>query len=269
MNFPVFPDGVADPSTVQIGADCFFVFATGDPDAKAADDRFSAFPHLAAPGRRRWFAPSIRPRRSAACPWLAYADRMREHGQAMILRAKAAFPMPKPMMQPPEVRQEIIDASEQLTTSGITPQEFPAGASKTPRRRIAPIRPTPIASTVGTPLAGALLLVGIGGLGAWLSARGCGPSRKPLSNRHGAAGGRILSRTPAGSGGAGIRRPGLFSFMRSWSWRRPWRRSPGPSRGGVERGRPPGLGRAFQLQMAPLRERCLLVRDPETQPFTS
>ena len=30
MNFPVFADGVADPSTVQTGSDCFFVFNTGD-----------------------------------------------------------------------------------------------------------------------------------------------------------------------------------------------------------------------------------------------
>src|SRR5581483_6782611 len=30
MNFPVFADGVADPTTIQTGADCFFVFATGN-----------------------------------------------------------------------------------------------------------------------------------------------------------------------------------------------------------------------------------------------
>ena len=31
MNFPVFPEGVADPTTIQTGSDSFFVFATGDP----------------------------------------------------------------------------------------------------------------------------------------------------------------------------------------------------------------------------------------------
>ena len=31
MNFPVFADGVADPSVIQTGSDCFFVFNTGDP----------------------------------------------------------------------------------------------------------------------------------------------------------------------------------------------------------------------------------------------
>ena len=30
MNFPVFPEGLADPSTIQASSDCFFVFRTGD-----------------------------------------------------------------------------------------------------------------------------------------------------------------------------------------------------------------------------------------------
>ena len=32
MNFPVFPEGAADPTTIQTGSDCFFVFSTGSPE---------------------------------------------------------------------------------------------------------------------------------------------------------------------------------------------------------------------------------------------
>ena len=50
MNFPVFPDGVADPTTIQTASDCFFVFDTGDAGARTADGGFPPVPDVARAG---------------------------------------------------------------------------------------------------------------------------------------------------------------------------------------------------------------------------
>jgi raffinose/stachyose/melibiose transport system permease protein len=122
MNFPVFPDGVADPSTIQVGADSFFVFDTGSPERERLTVDFLRFltsRHEAAVFVHMMNSPAA----VRGLPLASYPEEIRDTAR-MILGARDAFPMLPLMRQPPEIRQVIIEASQRLTTGQITPEAF-------------------------------------------------------------------------------------------------------------------------------------------------
>jgi len=86
MNFPVFPDGVADPTTIQTGSDCFFVFATGDPQRERLTLDFLRF--LTSRGRAEAFVRRMDSLVAVrGVPRAAYSPRMREAAE-MVAQAK-------------------------------------------------------------------------------------------------------------------------------------------------------------------------------------
>ena len=122
MNFPVFADGLADPSAIQTGSDCFFVFDTGHPERERLTIDFLRF--LTSRERAEAFVRALdSPVAVRGVPPAAFSERMRATA-GIIARAKEAFPFPNLMIQPPAIRQEIIAASQQLTAGLITPAEF-------------------------------------------------------------------------------------------------------------------------------------------------
>lgn len=165
MNFPVFTDGVADPTSIQASADNFFVFATGDPvREKLTLDflRFLTSRSRAAAFVRRMDAPvAVR-----GVPLEAFSPRMRETA-TLISGARAAFSMPQVMMQPPTTRQVLIDARLDLMTGANTPHQFAArleAAAATDRARAI----SPGVVEYRHPYAGTMLLLALGGFAAWL-----------------------------------------------------------------------------------------------------
>jgi ABC-type sugar transport system permease subunit/ABC-type glycerol-3-phosphate transport system substrate-binding protein len=171
MNFPVFPDGVADPTTIQTGADSFFVFATGDVQRERLTVDFLRF--LTSRARAAAFVRlTDSPVAVRGVPGSAYSARMRDT-VAMIAHAQAAFNMPQVMMQPPAVRQAMIGGSQLLTTGQITPRQFAErleAAAATDRMHLAdPNRVEMNHLFAGTALLGALAVVA--GWAVWRTGR--------------------------------------------------------------------------------------------------
>jgi raffinose/stachyose/melibiose transport system permease protein len=122
MNFPVFPDGVADPGAIQTGSDCFFVFSTGDARHIRQTVDFLRF--LTSRARAEAFVRRTEsPVAVRGVPLGAYSGRLSETA-AMIARAHEAFNMPQTMLQTPAVRQALTDERMRLMTGEITPVEF-------------------------------------------------------------------------------------------------------------------------------------------------
>ncbi len=168
MNFPVFPEGVADPTTIQTGADCFFVFTAADAEHRRLTVDFLRF--LTSRARAEAFVRSAdSPTAVRGIPEAAYSPGMRETA-AMIARARESFNMPQVMLQTPAVRQAQIDQRLQLEMGRITPDEFSrrleAAAADDRARAAEPER-------VGYrhPIAGVLLLSALGAAAAWLIVR--------------------------------------------------------------------------------------------------
>jgi len=166
MNFPVFAEGAADPTTIQASADNFFAFATGDPERERLTVDFLRYltsrERMAAFVRRTDAPVAVR-----GVPLEAFSPRMRETA-ALIGRAKEAFNMPQTMLQPPAIRQALVDARNQLMLGKITPHEFAArieSAAAADRARAA----APDAVEYRHPVAGTLLLAGLGALAVWLA----------------------------------------------------------------------------------------------------
>jgi len=164
MNFPVFPDGTADPTTIQTGADCFFVFDTGHTQRERLAVDFLRF--LTSRERAEAFVRRTdSPVAVRGVPPAAFSARMQDTA-AMIARARAAFNMPQVMMQPPTLRQALIDESQLLTTGRITPQQFGErleAAAAADRLHAA----DPDLVEMNHPLAGGALLAGIAAIAAW------------------------------------------------------------------------------------------------------
>lgn len=165
MNFPVFPDGLADPTTIQTGADCFFVFAQGDPRRERLTIDFLRF--LTSRSRAEAFVRRVNsPVAVRGVPAAAYSPRIRET-IALIDRAREAFNMPPLMMQPPALLQVQTDARYQLMTGQLTPEQYgarlEAAAEQDRRRQLEPNR-----VDYRHPVAGTLLLAGIAGAAGWL-----------------------------------------------------------------------------------------------------
>ena len=168
MNFPVFPDGVADPSAIQTGSDCFFVFHTGHPERERVAIDFLRF--LTSRARAVAFVRTLdSPVAVRGVPLAVFSERMRPTA-LMIARAKEAFPFPNLMIQPPEIRQEIVDASNRLTMGQISPEAFGTrleNAAAEDRAHFADPNRVEYRHTA----AGGLLLIVVVGVLGWLGFR--------------------------------------------------------------------------------------------------
>lgn len=178
MNFPTFPGAVADASTIQAGADSFFLFATGDPGREKLSVDFLRF--LTSRTRAEAFVRQVdSPVAVRGVPLEAFSPRMRETA-AMIAHAKDAFNMPQRMQQPPGIRQALIDGRSQLMTGRVTPKQFAErieAAAASDRARAA----APDAVTYRHPVAGAVLLAGLAALASWLGVGGWRARRRAAS----------------------------------------------------------------------------------------
>ena len=193
MNFPVFPEGVADPTTIQTGSDSFFVFATGDPQRERATVDFLRF--LTSRERAEAFVREVDgPVAVRGVPLEAFSPRMRGTA-ALIAQAKEAFNMPQVMLEPHAVRQALTDGRMALMEGRITPQQFAgrieAAAGQDRARAVNPDR---LECRHG--FAGVLLLVLVGGTAAWLVT-----GRRRRANGGPGSGGR-----PAGDGDSAFAR---------------------------------------------------------------
>jgi raffinose/stachyose/melibiose transport system permease protein len=122
MNFPVFPDGVADPTTIQASADAFFLFVTGDPAREQLAVDFLRF--LTSRSRVDAFVRQVEsPTAVRGVSPDAFSPRMRRTA-TMIAEAGDAFNIPQRMLQPPAIRQALIDNRNRLMIGAITPHEF-------------------------------------------------------------------------------------------------------------------------------------------------
>lgn len=168
MNFPVFPDGVADPRTIQTGADYFFAFATGDAEREALTVEFLRF--LTSRSRAAaWVRRVDAPVAVRGVPLEAFSPRMRPIAE-MIAQAPESFNMPQVMLQTPGVRQALVDHRLALMGGRITPEEFGArieAAAAHDRARAA----NPDAIDIKHPFAGTALLAALAAIAAWLVLR--------------------------------------------------------------------------------------------------
>jgi len=137
MNFPVFPDGVADPTTIQTGSDCFFVFATGDVARERLTVDFLRF--LTSRARAEAFVRSTdSPAAVRGVPGAAFSPLMQDTA-AMIAQARAAFSMPQTMLQPPAIRQaEKSFVVYQNRPPGRPARSLPSACEHCPVRLIRP-----------------------------------------------------------------------------------------------------------------------------------
>lgn len=168
MNFPVFPEGAGDPTTIQTGSDCFFVFSTGSPERIRLTLDFLRF--LTSRGRAAAFVrENEAPVAVRGVPRSVYPATLQDTA-AMIERARGAFNMPQEMLQPPALRQALVDESMPLMTGKITPAQYgerlEAAAAEDRVRAADPARVDYRHAVAGT-----LLLAGLAGAGAWLGWR--------------------------------------------------------------------------------------------------
>ena len=188
MNFPVFADGLSDPSTIQTGSDCFFVFNTGDPVRERLTVDFLRF--LTSRARAEAFVRTVdAPVAVRGVPVSDYSERMRATA-AMIAGAKDSFNMPQTMLQPPVVRQALVDETRRLMEGRISAGDFSErieAAAAADRERIA----YPDHVEYRHPVAGMALVLAIAALGAWLLRGGFGSVFGSAGTGASAMGGRI------------------------------------------------------------------------------
>jgi len=218
MNFPVFADGLADPSTLQASSDCFFVFKTGDRVRERATIDFLRF--LTSRARAEAFVRAAdAPVAVRGVPEAAYSARMRDVA-AMIAGARDSFGMPQVMMLPPSVRRARVDETGRLMTGQVSPGEFARrieSAAAADRAQAA----EPGRVDYRHPVAGTALVAGLACLGAWLARGRIGlPGRRAAGEGDGADFGRM--RAPMAVGfvgpaflmyGALMLAPALVSFL--------------------------------------------------------
>ena len=169
MNFPVFADGLADPSTIQAGSDCFFVFATGDPVRERLTIDFLRF--LTSRAQALAFVRKAdAPVAVRGVPASAYSARMRDTA-AMIAGARDSFNMPQVMMLAPVIRQVRVDETRGLMGGRVAPAEFARrleAAAAADRARIA----DPDRIDYRHPFAGTAMIVALASLAIWLARGG-------------------------------------------------------------------------------------------------
>lgn len=218
MNFPVFAEGLADPSTIQASSDCFFVFNTGDRLRERATIDFLRF--LTSRARAEAFVRAAdAPVAVRGVPQAAYSARMRDVA-AMIAGAGDSFSMPQTMMLPPSVRRARVDETGRLMTGQVSPGEFARrieSAAAADRAQVA----DPGRVDYRHPVAGTALVAGLLCLGAWLARGRLGlPGRTAAGEGDRADFGRM--RAPMAFGfvgpalllyGALMLAPALVSFL--------------------------------------------------------
>jgi ABC-type sugar transport system permease subunit/ABC-type glycerol-3-phosphate transport system substrate-binding protein len=224
MNFPVFADGIADPSTVQTASDCFFVFNTGDQGRERLSISFLKF--LTSRARAEAFVRvTDAPVAVRGVPASAYLARMRDTA-AMIAGARDSFNMPQTELQPRAVRQALVDDTRALMTGREEPVEFgrrlEAAASDDRARTAEPDR-----VEYRHPLAGAALIAVLACVAVWL-ARGWLKGARGVGSERAEDGGYLgRLRAPMAAGfvgpafllyGALMLAPALVSFM--WAFTR-------------------------------------------------
>lgn len=220
MNFPVFADGVADPTTIQVATDSLFAFATGDPERERAAIDFLRF--LTSGARAEAFVRRVgAPAAIRGVPLAAFPEGMRETA-ALVRQARDAFNMPQIMLQPPAIRQALVDGRLALMGGRISPEEFGArveAAAAADRARAA----APNRVEFRHPVAGTLLLAGLGALALGLA--GAIRRRRAAVDSGESYFGRL--RTPVALGFAGpafllyaglVLAPGLAAF--GWAFTR-------------------------------------------------
>lgn len=219
MNFPVFADGIADPSAIQTGADCFFVFATGNPARERLTVDFLRF--LTSRARAEAFVRQLdSPIAVRGVPFDAFSPRLRETA-ALIAVARESFNMPQVVLQSPALRQTLVDARIDLMSGRLTPQAFGErveAAAARDRARIA----EPDHVEIRHPIAGTglLVLLAVAGIGfAWKKITALGSRRSEADVRREGYFGSL--RTTVGLGFVGpafllysafILAPGLVAF---------------------------------------------------------
>ncbi len=168
MNFPVFPDGLGDPTAIQTGSDCFFVFATGNPERIRLTVEFLRY--LTSRSRAASFVRAYEaPVAVRGVPRSFYPKSLQDTA-AMIERARSAFNMPQETLQPPALRQALVDESLPLMTGRITPSQYAErleAAAGEDRARVADPNHIEYRHWLG----GALLLAALGAAGGWLGWR--------------------------------------------------------------------------------------------------
>jgi raffinose/stachyose/melibiose transport system permease protein len=223
MNFPVFADGVADPSTVQTGSDCFFVFNTGDRLRERLTVDFLRF--LTSRSRAEAFVRQTdAPVAVRGVPLSAYSARMSDTA-AMIAGARESFNMPQTMLMPPVIRQARVDETGRLMTGRLEPGEFSRrmeAAAEADRNRIA----DPVHVDYRHPFAGSAMILGLAAALGWLAWGQLGPHQgKPARGDGGTSFGPLRTGMAAGFVGPAIilygalmLAPALVAFM--WAFTR-------------------------------------------------
>ncbi len=168
MNFPVFRDGAGDPRAIQVSADNFFVFATGDPVRERLTIDFLKF--LTSHARAEAFVRRLdAPVAVKGVPVAAFSPAMRPTAR-MIAEAPEAYNMPQLMLEPPAIRQALVDGRLALMGGRISPHEFAArveAAAANDRARAA----TPDLVEYRHPLAGSALLLLLAVIAVWVMRR--------------------------------------------------------------------------------------------------
>lgn len=122
MAYPVFTDGVTDPSTIQASTDNLFCFITGDSEREQLTIDFLRF--LTSRERAKAFVRRIQsPAAVRGFTREDFTPRMQETA-ALMLNARGAFNVPQVMLQPPSIRQAMTDGRLDLMTGRITPEVF-------------------------------------------------------------------------------------------------------------------------------------------------
>src|SRR5690606_36023327 len=129
-------------------------------------------------------------------PLAAFSARMRPTA-AMIARARDAFNIPQRMLQPPAIRQALIDNRNRLMLGAITPHEFAQRietAAAADRARAA----APDAIEYRHAFAGTALLVVLAAIALWLASGRWRARRATLraSAQPTAKGGRVVPNPP-------------------------------------------------------------------------
>lgn len=122
MNFPVFPEGVGDPTAVQGSSGYFFVFAQDDPRRVRLTVDFLRF--LTSRERARAFARTLdAPVAVRGITGEEFSPLMRDTA-AMLAAARTSYSAPPNMLLPPGYGQSLVDARNALARGEITPEEF-------------------------------------------------------------------------------------------------------------------------------------------------
>ena len=124
MNFPVFKDGITDPSTLQTQSAYYFFFNKGDPARERIVVDF--FRYLTSRIQAQHFAQMVdSPVAMSVVKPEDYSPAMRDTGM-LIARSAGSFDAAPPASaaQLAFINQAMTDARYRLMTGRITPQEF-------------------------------------------------------------------------------------------------------------------------------------------------